>query len=125
MVDASDILDDARFVPGPESPAWLAAMGDADAAAERVIEYRNFIAGKAKQFQSCGFEPGGLNESLFPFQADIVRWAVRKGRAALFEDCGLGKTFQQLEWARLISQHTGKPVLIFSPLAVSRQTQAE
>lgn len=48
-----------------------------------------------------------------------------KGKAALFEDCGLGKTAQQLAWADCVSRHTKKPVLILTPLSVSRQTQRE
>lgn len=58
---------------------------------------------------------------LFDFQKDVVKWALRKGRAAVFADCGLGKTFMQLEWARQI---TGK-TLIVSPLAVADQTIRE
>jgi len=88
-------------------------------------QYDDFVRHKIIRAEPCGFEPGSLNPKLFPFQADIVRWAIRKGRAALFEDCGLGKTFQQIEWAREVARHTGKPVLIFAPLAVSRQTKAE
>jgi hypothetical protein len=62
---------------------------------------------------------------LFPFQRDIVRWAVRRGRAALFEDCGTGKTAQQLEWARFIHEHTNGNILILAPLAVAAQTVRE
>ncbi len=65
---------------------------------------------------------GAVNDVLFPFQADLVRWAVRKGRAALFADTGLGKTFMQLEWARLV---TDGPVLFVAPLSVARQTVRE
>ncbi len=66
-------------------------------------------------------EPGDIHPMLFPFQRDLVRWAVRKGRAALFADTGLGKTFMQLEWARLIGERT----LIVAPLSVARQTARE
>ena len=59
-----------------------------------------------------------LNPMLFPFQRHIVRWALKKGRAALFADCGLGKSPMQLEWAQRVHEHTGKPVLILAPLAV-------
>lgn len=62
-----------------------------------------------------------LHPSLFDWQRDVVTWALRRGRAALFEDCGLGKTFQQLEWAR----HVPGKVLILTPLAVAEQTVAE
>ena len=66
-----------------------------------------------------------LNNNMFDFQKDIVRWALKKGRCALFEDTGLGKTIQQLEFANQIYKHTNKPVLILSPLAVAKQTVQE
>ena len=62
-----------------------------------------------------------INSTLFPFQQDIVRWALRRGRAAVFAGCGLGKTFIQLEWAK----HIPNKVLILAPLAVSQQTIRE
>lgn len=62
-----------------------------------------------------------LNPALFEFQADIVRWALRRGRAALFAGTGLGKSLMELEWARHVAAHTGKPVLILAPLAVAAQ----
>jgi DNA modification methylase len=125
MQSDAKLLADKRFTPEPESPAWLAAMGEADKMIERHLEYRKFLESKIIRALPCGFEPGPLNPMLFPFQADIVRWGVRKGRCSFWEDCGLGKTIQQIEWARLVNEHTGKPVLIFAPLAVSRQTLAE
>ena len=65
------------------------------------------------------------NPNLFEFQKDIVRWALAKGRAAIFADCGLGKTLMQLEWAEQIRRRTGGNVLIAAPLAVSAQTKQE
>lgn len=88
-------------------------------------DYQSFLRSKAARFVPVGFEASKIHSKLFPFQRDLVKWAVKRGRAAMFEDCGLGKTFQQLEWARLVSQHTGSPVLIFAPLAVAQQTVAE
>jgi len=90
-------------------------------------EYNEFLAGKRLTIKPSGFDVAidDINPMLFDFQRDIVRWALRKGKAALFEDCGLGKTPQQLEWARLVHEHTGKPVIIFAPLAVANQTQQE
>jgi DNA modification methylase len=90
-------------------------------------DYRAFLEAKATYAPACGFSvsPDQINPMLFPFQRDLVLWALRLGRAALFEDCGLGKTPQQLEWGRHVSEHTGAPVLIFAPLAVSYQTQRE
>ena len=63
-----------------------------------------------------------LHEKLFPFQRDVVKWALWRGRACIWADCGLGKTFMQLEWSRIVNEYTGKPVLIIAPLAVSEQT---
>lgn len=66
-----------------------------------------------------------LNPMLFDWQKVIVRWALFKGKAALFEDTGLGKTIQQLSWADAVCKHTSGDVLVFAPLAVSYQTVRE
>jgi DNA modification methylase len=91
------------------------------------MEYAEFLEAKQKRIVQSGFDisEGSLNEWLFPFQRFIVRRALRAGKYALFEDCGLGKTIQQLEWAHQVVIHTGKPVLILCPLAVSGQTIQE
>lgn len=85
--------------------------------------YADFLQGKALRAPSSGHdvESAAVHPRLFPFQRDLVRWAVRKGRAALFADTGLGKTGMQLEWARL----TGQRTLVLAPLAVARQTIRE
>lgn len=88
-------------------------------------DYTKFIEGKIKRSEAHGFEPCEITAPLFEWQKQVVRWAVRTGRAALFEDCGLGKTAQQLEWARQVVEHTGGAVLILTPLAVAHQTAAE
>jgi hypothetical protein len=62
---------------------------------------------------------------LFDWQRVLVRWALGKGRCAIFADCGLGKTPIQLVWADLVHKHTGQDILILAPLAVSKQTQRE
>src|SRR5690349_7754366 len=85
--------------------------------------YEQFLRGKSVTDEPSGFEPRDVADWLFPFQQDITRWALKRGRAALFEDCGLGKTPQQLEWARQVCEHTGGDVLILAPLAVSYQTK--
>ena len=72
-----------------------------------------------------GFMAGNLSTRLFDFQSDAVKWACGRGRAALFEDCGLGKTPQQLVWAHQVLEHTGKAVLILAPLGVASQTVRE
>lgn len=89
------------------------------------MNYEDFL--KQKQIITCpsGFEPQPIFSPLFDWQGDVDRWAIRKGKAALFEDCGLGKTAQQLEWSYQVSEHTHKPVLIVAPLAVSKQTRRE
>lgn len=80
--------------------------------------YQEFLATKAQLSDSGGFEPITLPDTLFDYQRVMVEWAIRKGRAALFEDCGLGKTLQELVWAHNVYLHTGKPVLLLTPLAV-------
>ena len=62
-----------------------------------------------------------LHPYLYEFQRSITQEALRRGRCALFEDCGMGKTLQELEWARHVYAHTGKPVILFAPLAVGNQ----
>jgi DNA modification methylase len=88
-------------------------------------DYDAFIARKVRTMKPAGFEPAPITAPLFNWQKSVVRWAIRTGCAALFEDCGLGKTLQQLEWARQVSEHTGGPVLILTPLAVAHQTAHE
>lgn len=90
------------------------------------MKYSEFLNSKAAVDIPTGFEPKGikLNRPAFDFQRDVVNWGVRRGRAALFEDCGLGKTVQQLAWAEEISAHADK-TLIVAPLAVADQTIRE
>lgn len=91
----------------------------------KKMNYDDFIDTKTKKAIVCGFEPKPIVAPLFDWQKHIVEWACRQGRAALFEDCGLGKTAQQLEWARQVVDHTGGSVLILTPLAVANQTASE
>lgn len=86
-------------------------------------DYQRFIKSKSKVSQSYGKEidRNSIHPKLFDFQKDIVVWACKKGRAAIFLDTGLGKSFVQLEWARLMGQTT----LIIAPLSVARQTVRE
>ena len=89
--------------------------------------YRKFLLNKKQNIRDGGFsvEEKDLNPILFPFQKYCVKNALKKGRYALFEDCGLGKTIQQLEWGKHIVNHTDKSVLIIAPLAVVGQTIME
>jgi len=91
------------------------------------MSYDEFIKGKLVKYEASGFEveTGDLNQKLFDWQQDIVKWALAKGKCAIFADCGLGKTAMQLEWAHQVHKYTGKPVLIIAPLAVSKQTKRE
>ncbi len=83
--------------------------------------YHGFLARKAQLESDGGFDPVWMPRYLFDFQQVLVEWALRKGRAALFEDCGMGKTPQELVWAENVVRHTNKPVLILTPLAVAQQ----
>jgi len=89
------------------------------------MQYSEFIDQKVKHAQSVGIEPKDLNRHLFPFQREIVEKACRRGRYAIFADCGLGKTLMQLEWAYQVTKATGQNVLILCPLAVAAQTVSE
>lgn len=87
--------------------------------------YEAFLARKAQNAGSHGFEPHALPEHLFPFQAQLVDWSIRQGRGGIFADCGLGKTPMELAWADNVHHETGKPVLLLTPLAVGFQIVAE
>jgi hypothetical protein len=90
-----------------------------------VSDYAAFLERKAQLSNDGGFEPTSLPDHLYPFQQHLVQWAVRKGRGAIFADCGTGKTLMELAWARNVYEHTGKPVLLLTPLAVGFQIVAE
>lgn len=87
------------------------------------MNYNEFLKTKKQRIDPVGFEINIniINPILFDFQKDIVKWAVKKGRSAVFADTGLGKTFIQLEWAKIMAGN----ILIFAPLSVSRQTIRE
>lgn len=92
---------------------------------DRRCTYQDFITEKVNSGADSGFEPTFMPSQLFDFQRAMVEYAVRKGRAALFEDCGMGKTVQFLTWAQNVIEHTNRPVLVLSPLAVAAQTIRE
>jgi len=89
------------------------------------MDYKTFIDAKRHVGADHGFDPVWMPDILFPFQRSITEWACRKGRAAIFADCGLGKTFMQLVWAENVARKTGGRVLILTPLAVAFQTVLE
>lgn len=91
------------------------------------MNYEDFLKSKRFVLESSGFDidKSELNPMLYEFQKDIVRWALKKGKACIFADCGLGKTPMQLSWAHQVCTHTGGMVLILAPLAVADQTKRE
>lgn len=90
-----------------------------------VIDYQQFLQNKAHSYSEFGFRPSFLPTWLFDFQYALVDWALQKGRAAIFADCGLGKTPMQLVWADEVTRKTNGRVLILTPLAVAPQTVRE
>ena len=89
------------------------------------MSYQDLLNRKTQIGSDEGFDPEWMPDFLFGFQSDLVTWAVRKGRAGIFADCGLGKTPMQLVWAENVHRRTGVPVLIVTPLAVAFQTEDE
>ncbi len=91
------------------------------------MEYQEFLETKRKTFISSGFEidENELNPGLKDFQLFGVKTALKAGKYAIFADCGLGKTFCQLEWAKQVSIKTGMKVLILAPLSIIEQTKRE
>ena len=133
LSEVRECRENQRLYPDQKK---LAILGELDWTEEHLLnggqvgelidDYAEFLRTKQTISKASGFECGDLNPLLFDFQRDIVRWALRQGRAAIFADCGLGKTFMQLEWAhQIVSNHPGSQVLILAPLAVSSQTIGE
>ena len=91
------------------------------------MTYEEFLKTKELERIEAGFDipQSKLNKGLFPFQKDIVAWALKKGKAAIFSDCGTGKTFMQLEFAHQVCKQTKGNALIIAPLAVVEQTKKE
>lgn len=88
-------------------------------------DYGFFLNRKTHEGSNHGFTPTFMPSQLFDFQQAMVEYAVSKGRAALFEDCGMGKTAQFLTWAQNVIEHTNRRVLVLTPLAVAGQTIRE
>ncbi|MFB4275793.1 hypothetical protein ACBJ59_10910 [Nonomuraea sp. MTCD27] len=89
------------------------------------MSYATFLERRTQLGGDHGFDPQELPGFLYGFQHDLVQWALRKGRSAVFADCGLGKTPMELVWADLVHHHAGRPVLVATPLAVAYQTADE
>lgn len=90
-------------------------------------EYEEFLASKFAAPPATGFDPGDgvVHPQAFDYQQDIVRWGLRRGRAAIFAGTGLGKTLMELAWSDHVANHTGGRVLVLAPLAVAQQTERE
>lgn len=90
------------------------------------MSYQDFIENKTILAVPTGLEDvSGLPSKMLPHQADLTKWALRRGRAAIFADTGLGKSFMEISWANAIYQATGRDVIILAPLAVAAQTVSE
>lgn len=90
------------------------------------MNYADFVNQKLVRHAPTGMaDVPEFSRHLFPHQRDLVRWALRRGRSAVFADTGLGKSRIEIEWADKVAQHTGMPVIILAPLAVAAQTVAE
>lgn len=94
-------------------------------ATKQASGYRDFLIGKRQSNDQYGFEPIAIPNFLYDFQRILVEWAIRRGRAAIFADCGLGKTPMQLVWADNVVRKTNRPVLLLTPLSVGFQTVEE
>ena len=89
------------------------------------MNYSEFVTAKLGVVRSQGIDVRSLDYPLFPHQRDLTMWALRRGRAAIFADTGLGKSRMQLAWADTVRRTTGNDVLILAPLAVAEQTAEE
>ena len=87
--------------------------------------YTQFIERKLRFQAGRGLDVPLRNYGLFPHQKDLVQWALRRGRSAIFADTGLGKSRMQVAWADTVARETGRDVLILAPLAVAEQTAEE
>lgn len=100
-------------------------VGGATGTTKATRSYRDFLKSKRQWGNDSGFEPTFAPDCLFDFQRSLCDWAIRKGRASIFADCGLVKSIMQLVWAENVVRHTNKPVLIVTHIAVGAQTVEE
>jgi hypothetical protein len=94
-------------------------------AESRIAEYQALLERRAQLDGAAGFAPLWLPDFLFGFQAALNEWNIRMGRGAMFADCGLGKSPMELVWAQNVHLHTGRPVLLLTPLGVTSQMRDE
>jgi len=90
-----------------------------------MLEYKEFLKQKTHEGIDSGFKPTFVPDYLFDFQKDLIEWSVRKGRGAIFADCGLGKSIMELVWANNIIRRTNGNVLLITPIAVGSQMKDE
>lgn len=111
---------------GPARVGQAPRASDGADTAGGMSDYLAFLAAKARRDPATGLRVvPELSPRLFPFQRDIVAWALRRGRAAIFAQTGLGKSFMELEWGRAVHTSTGGNVLLLTPLAVAGQMVRE
>lgn len=91
------------------------------------MTYEEFLRTKEMRAEACGFDVDreSITPMAFDYQRDIIAWACKKGKCAILTGCGTGKTLMLLEWGKAVHEHTGKPVMIVSPLSVVEQTRRE
>lgn len=89
------------------------------------MDYQQFLLSKQYQVTFDGISNSEIPDILFDYQKSLVEWALKKGKCAIFADCGLGKTLMQISWALNVAKFTNKPVLIIAPLAICEQTIQE
>lgn len=89
------------------------------------MNYEEYLKAKSQVTDESDIKNIWYPDEAFDFQRYMIEWSLSKGRAAIFEDCGLGKTLQQLVWAENVVRHTNRRVLILTPLAVASQTVKE
>ena len=90
-----------------------------------MSKYNELMVRRVTWYDKSGFEPVEVHDWLFEHQKKLVDYALRKGRAALFADTGLGKTAIELSWSDNVAKKTNKPVLLVTPLAVAKQIEDE
>ena len=89
------------------------------------MSYESFLEKKSQQADGDGFDFNFMPDDAFEFQRFILEWSLKRGRSAVFADCGLGKSLIELTWAENVHRHTNKPVLLLTPLAVANQMVRE
>lgn len=90
-----------------------------------ITEYQRFLEAKSQIGGMSGFDPVWMPDFMFGFQQSLVEWTLRRGRSAIFAECGLGKTVMQLVWAENVARKCNRPVLLVAPLGVGSQTVRE